>query len=790
MPSRGHPIPEARDQSSMVALARGQSLGPRFTLIRPLGQGGMGEVWLVDDRELEENVVVKILAPDSPLGYSEERIALLKRECRSARGLVHPNIVRVYDVHEEDGVRFISMAYIEGNDIGQLRDRPLETILDALLPVAHALDYAHRQGVVHRDLKAANVLLDRNGEPQLLDFGIAGLLDSPAEASEVSGGGSPSSTSPQQRAGSEPSRADDIYAFGALLYDLLSGHPRLPETLTSALSSLLSDDPSDRPADMAEVKATLGLIRKSLVSPASAKAEPQMSAKAPPIVPAKMNLTPPPRVESIRPVDAPTSSTIQPRLSSGGGVGWMTIATFGILILATVGVFVFLPGWIPEQPPSTSLETSAEPRTSTLPREPSESVRTSDLRQEAELKTLAEQGRQAAVRGRDDLQAKSVSIWGGEDYTAAMAALESGDDQLRVREFGPALESYEVAVAGFQSLSSRGAEVLRQALADGQEALDRSDSGAAKAAFELAARVDPNNRTALVGLKRAGVSNDVVNLLARGADHERNGDLDQAATSYKKALSLDSRSQAAKNALGRVERAVTERDFRAAMSAGVSAIHRQDFRSAREAFQRAGSIKPGAAQVAEGLAQAEEGLRLQVIGLHRENAVALESKEDWHKAAEHYEAVLELDATIRFAQEGQKRTSRRAALSDQLDFHIENAERLSDTRVLQIASAVLETASQIEPAGPRLEQQRSALTKVIEDASAIISVQLRSDKKTEVVIYKVGRIGKFEHHTLQLRPGTYTVVGSRPGYRDVRLTLKVETGKSPAPLIVTCKEEI
>jgi len=780
LPSRALPIPEIRDQSSMAALARGQSLGRRFTLIRSLGKGGMGEVWLVEDHELEERVVVKLLAPGDSLGYSEERLALLKRECRNTRRLVHPNIVRVYDLHYEEGIRFISMAYIEGEDIGQLRGRPLEEILNAVLPVAHALDYAHRQGVVHRDLKAANVLLDRNREPQLLDFGIAGLLDSRSEPLGISGGGSRSSTSPQQRAGNEPTRGDDIYAFGALLYDLLSDRPQLPEKLTSLLASLLSEDPADRPSDMADVKATLESIRK----PVAPKPTPPPTL---PKVEPDVSMTPPPRIERLKPVAPPTASPIQPRESSGSGIGWMTIAIFGILILATMAVFIFLPRWAQDPTHTERAAASASPAERSRNIQP---AAVSDLRQEAELKTLAEQGREAAVRWRDELQAKGVSLWGGEEYPAAMAALDAGDDQLRAREYARAAEAYEEAVAGFRSLSSRAVEVLRQALADGQRALDRGDSGTAKAAFELAARVTPNNRTALAGLKRAGVSNDVVSLLAQGAEHERNGDLDQAADSYKKALSLDSASQAARNALARVERTMTDRAFRAAMSEGVSAINRRDYRAAREAFRRAGSIKPGAAQVAEGIAQAEEGLRLQIIALHRENAADLESKEEWHKAAEHYKAVLELDTTIRFAQEGKERTDRRAALSDQLDFHIKNGERLSDIKVLQTASAVLETASQIEPAGPRLEQQRRTLAKIIRGASTLIRVQLESDKKTEVVVYKVGRLGTFEQHTLQLRPGTYTVVGSRPGYRDVRLKLVVEAGTSPAPLVVRCEEEI
>ena len=152
--------------------------------------------------------------------------------------------------------------------------------------------------------------------------------------------------------------------------------------------------------------------------------------------------------------------------------------------------------------------------------------------------------------------------------------------------------------------------------------------------------------------------------------------------------------------------------------------------------------------------------------------------------------MLKLDATIRFAQEGKPRSDERAALSDGLDYHLAHAERLSDEKVLADASEVLEDAARIESAWPRLSEQRSKLAGIITQASTPVPVFLESDNETEVVVYRVGRLGRFERHTLQLRPGTYTVVGSRPGYRDVRRSLHVEAGKQPEPLIVRCEEKI
>jgi hypothetical protein len=168
----------------------------------------------------------------------------------------------------------------------------------------------------------------------------------------------------------------------------------------------------------------------------------------------------------------------------------------------------------------------------------------------------------------------------------------------------------------------------------------------------------------------------------------------------------------------------------------------------------------------------------------------LEAKEQWRLAGQAYQAVLELDGTIRFAREGRARSVERADLSDRLEFHIKNQQRLSDEKVLESASRVLDTASAVTPAGPKLQQQTASLQQIIAKASTWVPVHLESDELTEVVIYKVGRLGKFEQHALELHPGTYTVVGSRRGYRDVRLQLVVVAEDKPETLVILCEEKI
>jgi hypothetical protein len=234
----------------------------------------------------------------------------------------------------------------------------------------------------------------------------------------------------------------------------------------------------------------------------------------------------------------------------------------------------------------------------------------------------------------------------------------------------------------------------------------------------------------------------------------------------------------------------TNPEFRKSMSAGLAALERQDFAAARDHLRRAVKLEPGSPESADALLAAEEGLRLQAIATHQAKASQFEATERWQDAVAEYDAVLTLDPTIKFAQEGAEHSRLRAGISDRLDFHLQNPKRLSTDEVLRDAENLLEEASQIQPAGARLSRQIEGLSQIVAIASTPIRVALVSDNLTEVTVYKVGRLGAFEHRVLELRPGTYTVVGRREGYRDVRRELRVVPGQEIEPLTVRCEEKI
>jgi tetratricopeptide (TPR) repeat protein len=234
----------------------------------------------------------------------------------------------------------------------------------------------------------------------------------------------------------------------------------------------------------------------------------------------------------------------------------------------------------------------------------------------------------------------------------------------------------------------------------------------------------------------------------------------------------------------------TDTEFRQNMSAGLAALERQDFVTARDHLRRAVQLEPDSPESADALIAAEEGLRLQAIATHQAKAAELEAAERWQGALDEYKAVLALDPTIKFAQAGAERSRTRAELSARLDFHLQNPERLSTDEVLRDAEALLEEASQVQPASARLSRQIEGLRQSVAIASTPIRVALISDNLTEVTVYKVGRLGAFERRVLELRPGTYTVVGRRDGYRDVRRQLEVVPGREIEPLTIRCEEKI
>ena len=288
---------EGRLDPALAALTAGARVGGgRFSLLRLLGRGGMGVVWLARDEQLREGVALKFLPPE----IRHDAVALddLRRETSRSRKLTHPHIIRIHDLYKAEQEAFISMEYVDGLNLSEMRlqqpDRVLTwNFLEPLLKeLCQALDYAHGERIVHRDLKPANMIIDGRGRLKLADFGIAATVTDTVNRMSLGRhalSGTACYMSPQQLDGKPPQVTDDIYSLGAMLYELLTSrapfftgdiahqvrsfaaqpmdkrlsqlnlHNPTPPAVSSMIMACLAKEPEKRPQSARAIAEQIGL---------------------------------------------------------------------------------------------------------------------------------------------------------------------------------------------------------------------------------------------------------------------------------------------------------------------------------------------------------------------------------------------------------------------------------------------------------------------------------------------------------------------------------------------------
>ncbi len=291
-PASGPPKPSSSGSSLLSSsgpigggrFAPGTILAGRYRIVALAGRGGMGEVYRADDLKLGQTVAIKFL-PEA-LTHDPSALERFHSEVRLARHVSHPNVCRVFDIGESEGVTYLTMEYVDGEDLGSLIRRIGRFSPDKAIEIARqicaGLAAAHDRGVIHRDLKPANVMLDGQGKVRITDFGLAGIAES-IQGAEIRAG-TPVYMAPEQLAGKEVTFKSDLYALGLILYELVTGKrayeaatfqelmklreqstPTNPSALVKDLDPLaervilrcLERDPAKRPSSAIQVAAAL-----------------------------------------------------------------------------------------------------------------------------------------------------------------------------------------------------------------------------------------------------------------------------------------------------------------------------------------------------------------------------------------------------------------------------------------------------------------------------------------------------------------------------------------------------
>jgi eukaryotic-like serine/threonine-protein kinase len=224
---------------SQTLLAAGTVLAQRYEILQTLGEGGMGAVYKARDRELNRMVALKVIRND--LANNPSIIQRFKQELVLAHQVTHKNVIRIYDLGESEGLKFITMEFIEGEDLRSLINKnqkltPTEAV-EIMQQVCRALEAAHSAGIIHRDLKPQNIMRDKTGRILVMDFGLARTLEGDGMTQTGALVGTMDYMSPEQALGKDLDQRSDIFALGLIFYELLTG--KMPFKSDSVVASLL-----------------------------------------------------------------------------------------------------------------------------------------------------------------------------------------------------------------------------------------------------------------------------------------------------------------------------------------------------------------------------------------------------------------------------------------------------------------------------------------------------------------------------------------------------------------------
>jgi serine/threonine protein kinase/tetratricopeptide (TPR) repeat protein len=483
------------------------------------------------------------------------------------------------------------------------------------------------------------------------------------------------------------------------------------------------------------------------------------------------------------------------------------VVLLGVLAGVAVAVFYWLPRYTTQSLPFdlSAISRATKSLTPSLAFSPSPSpsdTATPAANDSAEAKLQAT--RESFDRRLATLEARGAGVWGGPEFgTAKTRAAESvgahdaGNTQMAQERLADASHLLD-------EVESKAPQALTAQLAAGQKALAAGQEELANQAFDLARRIDPNDKRIAEGERHTRNLDGVLPLLADGQNAEDARDYSRAAQDYSQALSIDPGNDKARTGLVRANASFGDDSYAKAVGSGFAALGAGRLDDAHEAFEKARALRPNGSEAADGLRRVGAALSAKGFASLRQRAAGLEAQERWDEAVQVYDSALQTDPSLAFAQDGKDRAAARAELNASMQALIDRPERLSSRSVRDQVKALLDTANQQSPSGPVLRSQIARLGLLLPEYDGSVRsasvrtdlldkpvrLSLVSDNATAVAIPSIGQFGTFAKRDIQLKPGRYTVIGTRDGFRDVRRDITIAPGQESQTISVSCSDPI
>ena len=409
-------------------------------------------------------------------------------------------------------------------------------------------------------------------------------------------------------------------------------------------------------------------------------------------------------------------------------------------------------------------------------------------------KAEADRARGDALRLQAGLENAGARDWAKTrfetSYPDALAALDRANADYDRSAYTDAARLYDAAAVLLRTLEKNRPERLRRALASAEDALRIFDPDTAETRFGEALVLDPGNAEAIAGQRRAANLRRAMELTMTAGKLLAADRLEDAAAAFADAVAADPAYPPAARGLQETRRELARRRFVSRMSSAAVALDAGRFQEAGRALDEAAKIHPDDPSVRDmklRLAVARQNAALRALRAEIEKHEAAEA---WSDAVAAYERALAVDANAAFAVEGLARARRFVELHGQVDFYLARPERLQSGQPLTHAASVLEAAREVRAPGERLKDKRDRLAALLAAATVPVGVTLVSDGKTSVTVFRVARMGTFAERRVELVPGSYVAVGTRVGFRDVRVTFTVPLRSSGVTVTVRCEEPI